>query len=48
MVIRDLSQFSGKGKNKSDDDDALMRAKELLFEKVKVQKKQELQIQVQF
>lgn len=45
-VIKDLSAFSGKGKNKlDDDDDTLVRAKELLFEKVKIGKKQEMQMQ---
>lgn len=45
-VIKDLSTFSGKNKNKSDDDDdTLVRAKELLFEKVKISKKQEMQMQ---
>lgn len=44
--MKDLSSFSGKGKNKSDDDDdTLLRAKELLFEKVKICKKQEMQME---
>lgn len=43
--MKDLSAFSGKGKNKSDDDDTLTRAKELLFEKTKICKKQELQLE---
>ncbi|XP_055304440.1 E3 ubiquitin-protein ligase BRE1A [Sitodiplosis mosellana] len=44
-IMKDLSAFSGKGKNKSDDDDTLTRAKELLFEKTKICKKQELQLE---
>lgn len=44
-ILKDLSAFSGKGKNKSDDDDTLTRAKELLFEKTKICKKQELQLE---
>lgn len=43
--MKDLSAFSGKGKNKSEDDDLLTRAKELLFEKTKICKKQELQLE---
>lgn len=43
--MKDLSAFGGKGKNKSDDDDMLTRAKELLFEKTKICKKQELQLE---
>lgn len=43
-ILKDLSAFCGKGKNKSDDDDTLTRAKELLFEKTKICKKQELQV----
>lgn len=43
-ILKDLSAFSGKGKSKSDDDDTLTRAKELLFEKTKICKKQELQL----
>lgn len=37
-IMKDLSSFCGKGKNKSSDDeeDTLLRAKELLFEKVKI------------
>lgn len=37
--------IKGKGANKADDDDMLTRAKELLFEKTKVCKKQELQLE---
>lgn len=44
-ILKDLSAFSGKGKNKSDDDDTLTKAKELLFEKTKICKKQELQLE---
>lgn len=45
-ILKDLSSFSGKNKTKSDDDDdTLLRAKELLFEKVKISKKQELQLE---
>lgn len=44
-ILKDLSAFSGKGKPKSDDDDTLTRAKELLFEKTKICKKQELQLE---
>lgn len=40
-----MSTFSGKGKNKTDDDDTLTRAKELLFEKTKICKKLELQLE---
>lgn len=47
--LKDISSFSGhikgKGGNKADDDDMLTRAKELLFEKTKVCKKQELQLE---
>lgn len=46
-IMKDLSSFCGKGKNKSSDDeeDTLLRAKELLFEKVKICKKQEQQLE---
>lgn len=45
-ILKDLSAFSGKGKSKSDeDDDTLTRAKELLFEKTKICKKQEMQLE---
>lgn len=46
-IMKDLSSFSGKGKKQSsdDDDDTLLRAKELLFEKVKICKKQEQQLE---
>lgn len=44
-ILKDLSTFSGKGKNKTDDDDTLTRAKELLFEKTKICKKLELQLE---
>ncbi|XP_031625058.1 E3 ubiquitin-protein ligase BRE1A [Contarinia nasturtii] len=44
-ILKDLSAFSGKSKNKTDDEDTLIRAKELLFEKTKICKKQELQLE---
>lgn len=44
-ILKDLSAFSGKSKNKADDEDTLTRAKELLFEKTKICKKQELQLE---
>lgn len=46
--FKDLSSLNvGKGKNagKSDDDDMLTRAKELLFEKTKLCKNQEMQLE---
>lgn len=47
--LKDISSLSGsikgKGANKADDEDMLTRAKELLFEKTKVCKKQELQLE---
>lgn len=47
--LKDISSLSGsikgKGANKANDDDMLTRAKELLFEKTKVCKKQELQLE---
>lgn len=44
--MKDLSSFCGKNRSKSDDDDdTLLRAKELLFEKVKICKKQEMQME---
>lgn len=47
--LKDISTLSGnikgKGSSKADDDDMLTRAKELLFEKTKICKKQELQLE---
>lgn len=47
--LKDISSLSGhikgKGANRADDDDMLTRAKELLFEKTKICKKQELQLE---
>lgn len=42
--LKDLA-FLSSGKDKSEDDDMLTRAKELLFEKTKICKNQELQLE---
>lgn len=48
-TFKDISSLSGAGKGKkltkSEEDDLLTRAKELLFEKTKICKKQELQLE---
>lgn len=45
--LKELGALTSKGKkqSKADDDDLLLRARELLFEKTKICKKQELQLE---
>lgn len=45
--LKDIGSLTSKGKKatKSEDDDLLTRARELLFEKTKICKKQELQLE---